>query len=412
MKKKILSLFIMLCLIIPCSFLLVSCGKKESTALTVSFNLDTTKFASDVVVDAENKTISWVYNTSYNIDDSFFKIVGTDAEGNVENLAKATEETIGYKVDSTLPSNRTHVPAGSYTLKLYCDESDNGEIKFSATESTWTINVEKKTIDCADYVWSHRTEDELVYTPGQTYQVYLESSEESFADAEGVTEVIFDNTSDLSGMNAGTYTTRVNFVLDTKNYNHINVPEKTYTWSIAKANPNDYLSFEEFWGVFGNGYIVEYNPNGPVGINSQLDLDWEHLAGFGFTGNFEGTSMTTEPGTYTVTPIFTEQEDTDNWLAYDPEYYKLTWKVIPKVLNLEDVSWDYSTRFEYDGEQKEVVLTNLPDGVSVSYTNNTATAEGTYEATATITFDEKYYAVHDGTSLTYTLTWIIEPADE
>ena len=51
MKKKIFSLLIMLCFMIPCSFLFVSCGKKESKALTISYTINSAKFGSDVVFD-------------------------------------------------------------------------------------------------------------------------------------------------------------------------------------------------------------------------------------------------------------------------------------------------------------------------------------------------------------------------
>ena len=415
MKKKIFSLLIMLCFMIPCSFLFVSCGKKESKALTISYTINSAKFGSDVVFDETNKTITWTYNTNYNIDDSYFNIVGTDANGGTSSIEKATETTIGYKVDSTLPANRTCVPAGSYTLKLYCDESDDGLVKFGASESTWTIVVEKKTVDCAEFEWSHRTTNDLVYTPGESFGAYLDStiSAATFANFEGVIDFEYDETSNLTATNAGTYTTKVNYTLDTNNYNHINLPEKAFTWTIAKADPKDYLSFEQFWGEYANGYVVEYDPAGPVGVSSLLNSSWEHLAKFGFTGNFEGTSMTTEPGTYTVRPIFTEQEDTNNWIEYDPEYYELTWTVVPKTLNLSVVEWNYSEAFEYDEDvTREISLINLPEGVTVSYTNNTAKDAGTYEATATISFDSKYYKVPDETNLTFTLTWVINPADE
>ena len=414
MKKKLLSFLFVLCLIIPCTFLFSSCGEKEAVALTISFSLNTETLGSDVIVDEENKTITWTYNKAYNFDASNFDINGTTAEGENKKLSKATETAIGYKVDTDLPDNRTNVPAGSYTFKLYCETSDDGEYKFDACESTWTIIVEKKTVDCAEYEWTHRTNNDLVYTPGYTFGVYIDStvSGNTFAELEGVVDFEFDNTTNLSASNAGTYTTKVDYLLDTNNYNHINLPEKTYTWTIEKADPKDYLSFEQFWGEYTNGYTVEYDPNGPVGVSALIDTNWRHLAGFGFTGNFENTSMTTEPGTYTVKPIFTEQEDTLNWLAYDPEYYELTWMVVPKTLDLSTVEWDYDGPFiTDDSTTREVLLKNLPQGVSVEYSNNTAIGVGTYEATATITFDTKYYKVPDGTTLTFTLTWVINSND-
>lgn len=411
MKKKLLTLLFMICLVIPCSFLFVSCGNKEPESLTVSFSLNTDTLIAGVTYDEDEKTISWTYNKDFNFSELNFNIVGTNAEGKTQNIPKATETTVGYKIETDLPANRTNVPAGSYTFKLYCEATDNEEVKYDACETTWTIEVEKKTIDCAEYEWTHRTTHELVYTPGLTFEVFLDSTSPTglpFSSVEGVSNFKFDQTSHLSGSNAGTYTTRVDFNLDTNNYNHINLPEKTYTWAIAKADPKDYLSFEEFWGSIVNGYTIEYNPDDAVSISSQKDTNWRHLAGFGFTGNFEGTSSTTEPGTYTVRPIFTEQTDTSNWLEYDPEYYELTWSVVPKLLDLSNIEWNYSEPFEYDESiTREVSLSNLPVGISVAYTNNSAQNAGTYEATAVLSFDSKYYTVPEGTNLTYTLTWVI-----
>lgn len=54
---------------------------------------------------------------------------------------------------------------------------------------------------------------------------------------------------------------------------------------------------------------------------------------------------------------------------------------------LEGISFDNKV-FDYDGEKKTIEISGtLPDGVTISYKNNSATASGTYSAVATLTSD-------------------------
>jgi len=59
--------------------------------------------------------------------------------------------------------------------------------------------------------------------------------------------------------------------------------------------------------------------------------------------------------------------------------------------NMGAVSWDYISPFTYDGTEKEVKITNLPVGVSVSYVGNIATNAGSFIATAIFTHNEANY---------------------
>lgn len=413
MKKKLLT-FLFLLLVIPCSLLFVSCGKKEAKALTISFDVNTNLVCGDMSYDEDTKTISWVFNTGIYIDDTFFKVVGTNADGESQNMPKATETSLGYKIETDIPTDKNYVPAGTYTYKLYCESSDNGKVKFDACESTWTIEVSKKTIDCANFVWTNNTNGDAVYTPNFEYEVFIKSSVDgsSFTSVEGISNFTYDQTSEISAQNAGSHIARVNFDLDTDNYNHINVPAKTYTWTIAKADPKDYLSFEEFWGDIENGYTVEYNPAFPCSIYSQKDTSWRHPAGFGFTGNFDGTSITNMPGTYEVTPIFTEQEDTTNWLAYDPEDYKLTWTLTKKTLAISGVTWNYSGPYDYmENTNREVTLVGVPEELQqyIVYANNSSYDAGNFAATATINYPTEFYVITGETE--YELDWVINKID-
>ena len=63
------------------------------------------------------------------------------------------------------------------------------------------------------------------------------------------------------------------------------------------------------------------------------------------------------------------------------------------TIDLSSVDWNYTSAFTYDGTQKSVLLSNLPNSVSANYKNNTYTNAGTYTASATIIYDNVNYQI-------------------
>ena len=103
-----------------------------------------------------------------------------------------------------------------------------------------------------------------------------------------------------------------------------------------------------------------------------------------------------EGATYDVTGSQTEAGSSANTFTYTlnsntkASNYSITTtpgtlKVTKASYDMSGVAWDYSDPFEYDGRRKTVSLVGLPDGLSVSYSGNTATRPGKYTATATFT---------------------------
>lgn len=62
-------------------------------------------------------------------------------------------------------------------------------------------------------------------------------------------------------------------------------------------------------------------------------------------------------------------------------------------IDFTNVGWNYYEPYTYDGKERTVELINIPDNVEVTYENNKATKAGTYNATATINFDETNYNI-------------------
>ena len=84
--------------------------------------------------------------------------------------------------------------------------------------------------------------------------------------------------------------------------------------------------------------------------------------------------------------------------------------VIHKVsIDMSEVEWSETTSFNYDGQEKKVELTNLPQGVTATYEGNTGTNAGDYTATATLVYDKKNYELTNNT-IQLTKEWSIEKA--
>jgi hypothetical protein len=110
---------------------------------------------------------------------------------------------------------------------------------------------------------------------------------------------------------------------------------------------------------------------------------------------FEGT---TEPGEYEVSVSVIVPDE------YEVNYINNTATLFidKAVVGMGKVYYN-SVSYDYDGSEKVLLLTGvLPDCVTVTYENNTATDAGTYKATASFTVDLNYY--YEVASLTARLT--------
>jgi len=93
-----------------------------------------------------------------------------------------------------------------------------------------------------------------------------------------------------------------------------------------------------------------------------------------------------------------------NYILSEPS---CTFVIKKRDFDLSDVRWNASS-FVYDGEEKCVFVTNLPDGLfAVGYTDGSATSAGSYTATVSFSYDEKNY--NPPKSLSY--VWTIHKAE-
>ena len=104
-------------------------------------------------------------------------------------------------------------------------------------------------------------------------------------------------------------------------------------------------------------------------------------------------------GEYALTFSYGELED-----------YVITIKVVQKTtINVANLEWTNPSVFVYDGTQKSVVITTaVPNGLSITYSNNAKTNVGEYTATANFELSNRFYEL-SATSVTH--AWSITRAD-
>ncbi|MCI8654837.1 MAG: hypothetical protein HFJ48_03055, partial [Clostridia bacterium] len=119
----------------------------------------------------------------------------------------------------------------------------------------------------------------------------------------------------------------------------------------------------------------------------------------------------TNAGTYVVTAVFNlskELQGTYNTVSPATMQATLTINKIPYALNMNQVKFESAT-VDYDGATHEINVTGLPEGITVTYAQNSGIAVGTYYATATFGLSAELQANYSSVSpATLTSTLVIE----
>ena len=180
--------------------------------------------------------------------------------------------------------------------------------------------------------------------------------------------VVYENN---KGTNAGTYTAKATvskegyntLVLNaTLKINKINYDMSSASWNYTSASAFKYN---------GSTYSVQV-----VGLPQ------------GVTVNRYNDNSKINAGSYTASVVL--NYDTVNHNA--PVMPNLSWSIAKADYDMTNVKWSYTTPFYCNGQQKEVTLSGLPNGVYViSYINNKYTEAGTYTASAILSYDTVNY---------------------
>ena len=105
-----------------------------------------------------------------------------------------------------------------------------------------------------------------------------------------------------------------------------------------------------------------------------------------------GNNVATEAGVYS----------TSVELDYDRENFDIPvriknyeWRIKKARYDMSEVRWDYMDEFTFDGTEKSINLTGLPEGVTANYAGNVAVNAGVMTATATFNYDNVNYEEPD-----------------
>ena len=270
------------------------------------------------------------------------------------------------------------VPGANYSYQWYKD----GELIEGATESTLAVvnvkdsgsyycvvstpvysvateavvvNITKAQIEVSDLAWDY---EEAFDYDGEEKEVKLVSVPEGL-------EAVYEGN---KATNAGEYTAKVVFELvDDVNFEVVGeVSDLAWAINKAKIEVSDLAwDYEEAFDYDGEEKEVKL-----VSVPEGLEAVYE--------GN-----KATNAGEYTAKVVFELVDDVNFEVV--GEVSDLAWAINKAKIEVSDLAWDYEEAFDYDGEEKEVKLVSVPEGLKATYTGNCNTNAGEY--TAKVTFE-------------------------
>ena len=218
-----------------------------------------------------------------------------------------------------------------------------------APEYEWEIA--KASYDMSETAWCEETEFEY---DGETHSVDLVSCPEELT----------VRYSGCEGRRAGEYTARASFINpDTHNYN--TPDDMILSWSIGKKTLDMSGVRWNYDGVFT--YDGEVKTVELEGLPEGVYAEYENASAY-------------DAGIYNAHANL--KYDEDNLEVASPA--DCTWRIVRNRIDISDVRWDYSEPFEYDGNGHSIYLINVPEGVEVEYSGNTAVEAGSYAASAVL----------------------------
>ena len=265
---------------------------------------------------------------------------------------------------------------------LVTNVKDSGKYYCAVTSETGynesreiSVVINKVKVDVSGFKWT--SEDDLVYN-GNMHTVKLVS-------VPSVLEVTYTNN---TGINAGKYYAEATFTLvDSDNYELV-VDTLHYDWEIEASMisvPTPEWSIPSSQ-VYNGSAFKAYIMNLPEGVIASYTND-------------EFTNV----GTYKT--IVTLSTDENHVLSVSEVEYE--WQITPLEIRISNLQWSVAASQVYNGNEFVAVITNLPEAVVATYTNNKGVNVGTYTTTVTLTTDEN----HKLTRTTITYTWKVTPLE-
>lgn len=388
MKKRFLTLILTLTAMFMCIFGLTACEKEISFKLNfvvdneIYATIDTsgdevitlpespkkenhsfdgwywdkdtwqTPFTANSLLDAPLSSDMSVYaKFSLNI------INGVTFE-NVETTYDGTEKTIAV---NNLPDGasvvydkaNTYINAGEYTVTATVSQENDEDLQLTAT-----LTINKAIYDMSGVVFVDKT---VTYN-GESHSITATNL------PNGVTAQYTGN----NQINADEYTITATFTGDSVNYESI--ADKTATLTINKASVSKPAQDSTSFVYNGNEQTYQLADNSLYTISGNKQTN---------AGNHN---------------VIISLKDKNNYQWYDETVNDLSYSfnIAKAVYDMSAVTFENKT-VTYDGKIHSLAVSdNLPNGVSVSYTNNDKISANQYIVTATFTGDSiNYYAIND-----------------
>ena len=337
--------------------------EKESAEITVTIN--------KAVLDLS--ALTWDYTAAFNYDGNEKKVQITNAPEQVD---------VTY-VDNAKTAAGTYTATATFALKN--EFAANYELSTTSATREWKIN--KAVLDLSALTWD--------YTAAFTYD-----GSEKKVQITNAPEQINVAYADNAKTAAGTYTATATFTLKNEfagNY-ELSTTSATLSWTI--------------------------NPLAKTQIDVSA-LTWDYSAAFTYDGSEKKVQLSSVPeqvtvaysdnaktaaGTYTATATFTLKAAYVDTHELSATSITKEWKINKAALTFDNLTWTYTDEIEYDGTEKTVTLTSVPEQVTVVYSDNAKTEVGTYTATATFTLKDEFAANYELQTASVTLQWKIKQA--
>ncbi|NLD19133.1 MAG: BspA family leucine-rich repeat surface protein [Clostridiales bacterium] len=403
---------------------------------------------TDMPDDFETPTVesfSWeIRKAHYNMDsvrwsyDSPFVYSGSEKFISLEGLPDGVIATY---------SDNSKTYAGKYTAKAVLESRDPSNYEAPTVEQCeWTIK--KARYDMSSVKWSHT--EPLVYN-GEDQTIYILNL------PEGITAHYEGNIA----KDVGLYNAGAEFSYDEENYERPTI--RGCQWKISKASYDmSIVSWDKDEDFVYNGtsktvqlrnlpegITARYEGNNAVNagrytakailevadpdnykipiVNSYLweiskaeydvqDAYWDYKEPFTYNGEEKSVEIKGLPsgvaasynsnkminaGNYMATAVL--NVDTRNYET--PVMEPCEWVIKKAFISMDGASWNYTRSFVYDGSEKDIELTGLPEGVIAYYTDNRKTNAGVYTAEANLSvYDERNFHVGGVESCTWEIS--------
>lgn len=266
------------------------------------------------------------------------------------------------------------VDAGSYEAKAELIPFDKDNFNTPSVDGcNWQIM--KADYDMSAVRWD--CTDAKIYN-GRRQSVMLENL------PNGIKVKYRDN----ENTDVGKYTAMADLTAsDSRNYNNPAIGD--CDWEIVKA---DYDMSKVAWDYIKGNFI--YDGKEKVVMLSDVPEEVDVV----YSGN-----KAVDAGEYTATATFSTTNP--NFTA--PEALTIKWSIDKEECDMSRVKWDYRSEFAYDGLNKGIELTGLPEGVKADYEDNVFADAGTYNAIARFTVSSPNFKVPEDMEC----TWRINKAD-